>query len=105
MEGEKIFMSQRQLQRFKVMSLVGAGKITLKEAAEKIARSYRQTKRMRKRVQEKGVKGLIHGNTGKPSNHRAKEEIKAKVLQLSRKVYGEFNDQHFTEKLAEEEGI
>ncbi len=102
MEGEKIFMSQRQLQRFKVMSLVEAGKITLTEAAEKIGKSYRQTKRIRKRVQEKGVRGLIHGNTGKPSNHRMKEEIKTKVLQLSRKVYGEFNDQHFTEKLAEE---
>src|SRR5512135_1759604 len=67
--------------------------------------SYRQSKRIRKRVQEKGVKGLIHGNTGNPSNHRMKEGIKAKVLQLSRKVYGEFNDQHFTEKLAEEERI
>jgi len=98
-------MSQRQLQGFKVMGLVEAGKITLKEAAEKIGRSYRQTKRIRKRVREKGVKGLIHGNTGNPSNHRMKEGIKAKVLQLSRKVYGDFNDQHFTEKFAEEEGI
>jgi transposase len=105
MEGEKVFMSQRQLQRLEVMSLVEAGKITLKEGAEKIGMSYRQTKRIRKRVQEKGAKGLIHGNTGKPSNHRMKEGIKAKVLKLSQKVYGEFNDQHFTEKLAEEEGI
>jgi len=105
MEGEKIFMSQRQLQRLEVMGLVEAGKITLKEGAEKIGMSYRQTKRIRKRVQEKGGKGLIHGNTGKPSNHRMKEGIKAKVLKLSQRVYGEFNDQHFTEKLAEEEGI
>ena len=105
MEGEKIFMSQKQLQRAEVMGLVEAGKITLKEGAEKIGMSYRQTKRIRKRVQEKGRKGLIHGNTGNPSNHRMREGIKAKVLQLSRKVYGEFNDQHFTEKLAEEEGI
>jgi len=45
------------------------------------------------------------GNTGNPSNHRMREGIKAKVLQLSQKVYGEFNDQHFTEKLTEEEGI
>ena len=98
-------MSQRQLQRLEVMGLVEAGKITLKEGAEKIGMSYRQTKRIRKRVQEKGGKGLIHGNTGKPSNHRMKEGIKAKVLKLSQRVYGEFNDQHFTEKLAEEEGI
>ena len=98
-------MSQRQLQRWVVMDLVEAGKITLKEGAEKIGMSYRQTKRIRKRVQEKGVKGLLHGNTGNPSNHRMREWIKAKVLQLSQKVYGEFNDQHFTEKLTEEEGI
>ena len=105
MEGEKILMSQRQLQRLEVMGLVEAGKITLKEGAEKIGMSYRQTIRIRKRVQEKGGQGLIHGNTGNPSNHRMKEGIKAKVLKLSQKVYGEFNDQHFTEKLAEEEGI
>jgi hypothetical protein len=32
-------MSQKQLQRFQLMDLVEAGKITLKEAAEKIGRS------------------------------------------------------------------
>src|SRR5512143_2005592 len=105
MEGEKILMSQRQLQRLAVMGLVEAGKITLKEGAEKIGMSYRQAKRIRKKVREKGARGLIHGNTGKPSNHRMKEGIKAKVVQLSREVYGECNDQHFTESLTEEEGI
>jgi hypothetical protein len=103
MKGDKIELNQRQLQRYRVMGLVEAGKITLKEGAEKIGMSYRQTKRVRKGIQEKGVKGLIHGNTGNPSNHRMKEGIKTKVLQLSRKVYREFNDQHFTEKLAEAE--
>jgi len=91
MEGEKIFISERQLQRLEVKGLVEAGKITLKAGAEKIGVSYRQTKRIRKRVQEKGGKGLIHGNTAKPANHRMKEGIKAKVLQLSQKVHGEFN--------------
>jgi hypothetical protein len=38
MEGEKILMSQRQLQTLDVMGLVEAGKITLKEGAEKIGR-------------------------------------------------------------------
>ena len=82
MEGEKILMSQRQLQRLEVMGLVEAGKITLKEGAEEIGMSYPQTKRIRKRVQEKGGQGLIHGNTGNPSNHRMKEGIKAKVYQF-----------------------
>jgi hypothetical protein len=43
MKGEKITFSQRQLKRVRVISLVEAGKITLKEATEKIGRSYRKT--------------------------------------------------------------
>jgi hypothetical protein len=46
MKGEKITLSQRQIQRYRVMSLVEAGKIALKEAAEKIGQSYRQAKRI-----------------------------------------------------------
>jgi transposase len=105
MKGDKITLSQRQLQRFRVMGLVEAGRITLKEAAEKIGRSYRQAKRIWKRVKEEGVKGMIHGNTGKPSSHRIPEEIQEKVLQLSQRRYGEFNDTHFTEMLSEQEQI
>ncbi len=105
MEGEKIFMSQRQLQRLVVMGLVEAGKITLKEAAQKIGRSYRQAKRIWKRVKEEGAKGVIHGNTGKFSNHGTPEELQEKVLQLSQNRYEEFNDTHFTEMLTEREEI
>jgi len=105
MKGDKITLSQRQLQRFRVMSLVEAGKITLKEAAEKIGRSYRQAKRIWKRVREEGAKGVIHGNTGKPSNHGTPEGLQEKVLQLSQMRYGEFNDTHFTEMLTEREEI
>lgn len=47
MKEEKILMSQRQLQRWQVMGLVEGGKITLKEAKEKIGLSYRQAKRVR----------------------------------------------------------
>ena len=36
MEGERIRMSQRQLQKRHVMGLVEGGKISLKEAGEKI---------------------------------------------------------------------
>jgi transposase len=105
MKGDRITLSQKQMQRFQVMGLVEAGKITLKEAAEKIGRSYRQAKRIWKRVREEGVKGVIHGNSGKPSNHRAPTELQQKVLQLSQRCYGEFNDTHFTEMLTEREKI
>jgi hypothetical protein len=53
MKGEKILMSQRQLQRFRVMGLVEVDRITLREAAGKMGLSYRQAKRIWKRVREK----------------------------------------------------
>ena len=86
------------------MKMVEVGKITLKEAGEKIGVCYRQAKRIRRVLKEKGMRGLIHGNTGRPSHHRLSGVLRQKVLQLSRKVYHDFNDTHFTEKLGEHEG-
>jgi transposase len=87
------------------MKMVEVGKITLREAGEKIGVSYRQVKRIGRVLKEKGIRGLIHGNTGRQSLHRISEMLRQKVLQLSREVYPDFNDTHFTQKLAEREGM
>jgi len=98
-------MGQRELKRWRLMELVKVGKITLKEAGEKIGVCYRQAKRIRRAIRERGIKALVHGNRGRPSNHRIKEALREKVLKLSRELYWDFNDTHFTEKLRECEGI
>jgi transposase len=105
MKGDQILMSQRQLQRFRVMSLVEAGKITLKEAAEKIGRSYRQAKRIWKRVKENGAEGLLHGNCGRSPQNRIPDILKKRIEELSRQKYRIFNDRHFWEELLEKEGV
>jgi transposase len=105
MKGDQILMSQRQLQRFRVMSLVEAGKITLGEAAEKIGRSYRQAKRIWKRVKEKGAEGLLHRNCGRSAPNRIPDALKDRIEALSRQKYGMFNDRHFWEELLEKEGV
>jgi transposase len=105
MEGEKILMSQRQLQRWHLIGLVEVGKITLGEAGEKMGVSYRQAKRIRRAVKQKGAKGLIHGNVGRPPPNRISEALRQRILGLSGGKYKEFNDTHFAEKLVEQEGI
>ncbi len=105
METEKILMGQKQLQRWHLMKMVEIGKITLKEASERIGVSYRQAKRIGRAIRERGMKALVHGNRGRPSNHRIKESLREKVLGLSKGIYWDFNDTHFTEKLRECEGI
>jgi transposase len=105
MEREKLLVTQRQLHRWRILGLVEVGKITVKEAGEKIGVSYRQAKRLRKAVKERGAKGLIHGNMGRPPPNRLSDPLKQQVLALSRQRYEGLNDVHFTEMLAEREGI
>ena len=87
------------------MGLVEGGKITLKEAGKKIGVSYRQAKRIRRVLRIKGVKGMIHGNTGRAPWNLTTDSLSEKVLQLSKQLYEDFNDAHFTEKLSEEHQI
>ena len=47
------------------MKMVEVGKITLKEASERVGVSYRQAKRIDSAIGEKGMKGLVHGNWGR----------------------------------------
>src|SRR4030065_420036 len=58
MEQEKILMGQKQLQRWHLMKMVEVGKITLKEASERIGVSYRQAK---------GIGRANRGRGGRPS--------------------------------------
>jgi transposase len=102
---EKVLMGQKELKRWHLMELVKVGKITLREAGEKIGVSYRQAKRIGRAIRERGIRGLVHGNRGRPSNNRLNESLGKKVLKLSKEVYWDFNDTHFAEKLRECEGI
>jgi transposase len=105
MEGEKVFMSQRQLHRFRVVGFVESGRISLKEAAEKMGVSYRQAKRIWKRVREKGAQGLLHGNAGRSPQHRIPDSLRKRIVELSCQKYAAFNDRHFGEQLWEQEEI
>jgi transposase len=105
METEKILMGQKQWQRWHLIKMVEDRKITLREAGEKMEVSYRHAKRIRRAIRDRGIKGLVHGNRGRPSKRRIDDSLREKVLGLSKEVYWDFNDTHFAEKLRECEGV
>lgn len=53
-------MSQRVIERLKVMAGVEREALTLVQARELLGLSYRQTKRVRRRYQEQGYPGFVH---------------------------------------------
>lgn len=81
------------------------GLIKVKEASFMLSISIRQVYRLRKRVKEEGIKGVIHRLRGKPSFRRLNKEIEDKIKGLYREKYFGFNTSHFTEYLNEKEGI
>jgi transposase len=105
MKKDILSMSQKERQRYHLLQMVIGGKITLKETGNLMGVSYRQAKRLKKKLISEGAKGLIHGNRGRPSPKALSRELAETILDLSLTTYTNFNDTHFTEKLREEEGI
>jgi len=74
-------------------------------AAKLLGISGRQIKRLRRKMKEQGVEGLLHGNRGKPAWNKTASATKQKVLRLAQGPYRGLNDTHLTEKLNEKEKI
>jgi transposase len=104
MKGD-IIMSQKEIQRVRVMEQVISGALKLIEATEYLGISYRQAKRLKVKYWESGPVGIIHGNRGRVPSNALEESTRDLVLQLSEDEYVDFNDSHFAEMLEEREGI
>ena len=98
-------MSQRELQRVKVIENAVVGHITVAEAARLLSLSERQVKRLKQRCVPGEVDWVRHGNRGKRRPWRLADRVRAKVLRLAAGKYAGFNDSHFSEKLREAEGV
>jgi hypothetical protein len=61
-------LSKKELSRVEVMGRVKARSLRLRAAAELLALSYRQSKRIWARYREGGAKALQHANCGRGSN-------------------------------------
>ena len=98
-------VSQKELHRMHVVRLTMEGRETVGRGARLLRISARQMKRLRRKMKERGVQGLLHGNRGKaPWNKTVSEKIE-QVLKLARGRYQGLNDTHLTEKLKEKEKI
>lgn len=98
-------MSQAERQRYHVLKTVINCRVTLKDGCRTMGVSYRQAKRLKKRFEDEGAAGLLHGNRGRASPNAMESATKETIIRLSEQIYADFNDTHFTEKLNEVERI
>jgi transposase len=100
-----IRVSQRELHRVHVVRLTLEGRESVGRGAELLGISARQMKRLRRKMRERGAKGLLHGNRGKPASNKTQSETIEKVIALARGGYQGLNDTHLSEKLREKEEL
>jgi len=103
--GGRVTMSIEELRRVYIVKQAISRAITQKKASELIGLSYRQAKRLVRRVREEGDIGIIHRLRGRRGNRRISEEVRARVMALHREKYWDFGPTLASEKLSELHGI
>ena len=98
-------MSVQQWRKLDVVQRVERGELTVSEAALALGMSRRQMQRLRKKVKQEGHSGVVHGNAGRAPKHKTAALVAQRIVAFWRSKYLGFNDQHFTEKLREVEGL
>jgi len=99
-------MTNREIDKLKVMTNVQAGKLTWNLAAEYLHLSQRQIGRLLARLRKEGNKGILHRLRGEPSNHQLKPGLLERALNILRQPrYEGFGPTFANEKLRKNHDI
>jgi transposase len=104
MRGD-IRLNDKEQRRLLILNKVNQGELTAAKAGELLGRSVRQVRRLLSRYRKRGAAAVIHGNRGRHPAHVIRSRIRNRIIQLAKTTYKGFNQQHFTEMLAEQESI
>jgi transposase len=105
MNGGRITLTTSEQRRLIVLNHLESGALVNAEAAELIGLSVRQLRRLRSTYRERGAAAVSHGNRGWQPHNAVDEALSRRIVQLATTKYSDFNQQHLTEMLAEQEGI
>jgi hypothetical protein len=92
-------------QRGKVMEMVRRKHKTLKDAAVELGIGYRQAERIYRKYLAGGDEALVHGNSGRPSNHKTDGALTAKAIALYKEKYYDYGPTLAAETMLERDGL
>ena len=98
LKGE-IVLSKNEQYELNILAKFREGKLTRREAAERLSISERQVSRRSSRVEKLGVTGIFHGNKGKVPTNKTPEDLRLKFVELYKTTYAKFNMTHALEKI------
>jgi len=100
-----ITMSQKEVKKYDIIKKLINKEINGSEAAWLLNLTVRHIRRLKKKVNNNGIKGLIHGNRGRTGNRRIPDKERQKTAGLLREYYPDFGPTLAAEKLEERHGL
>ncbi len=100
-----VTLSQKELQRMRVIEKAVDGRLSVREAARLLQRSERQVQRLKRRFQPNSAAWVRHGNWGRTKPWALSPALRQRVLELARGKYAGFNDSHLQQKLVADESL
>lgn len=98
-------MSQKEIDRYRILKKVIAQELNGTEASRLLALSTRHIRRLKANIRTDGASGLIHKRRGQPSNRRIPSAERRKIEKLLQEHYPDFGPTLACEKLRERHGI
>ncbi|MBM4236525.1 MAG: helix-turn-helix domain-containing protein [Firmicutes bacterium] len=98
-------MTQKEIMKLQIITQALDGTLTVRQAAELLSLSERQVKRLKNGVTLEGPSFVIHKNKNRTTAHGLSKAIREKIIALKETKYEKANFTHFTELLAEHEGL
>ncbi len=102
---ELLHMSRPEIHRLEVLSRLKAGSLDQAQASRELGISVRQVRRLLRRFERCGAKGLTHAGRGRPSPRRLDRELLNEALTLVAERYADFGPTFANEKLHERHGL
>lgn len=96
-------MDAKQLKIYRLGSQVLAGKLSIKEFSKLIGKSYRQSQRIIKRIENEDFYGVFHKNLGRTPHNKTPDIVEAQIKDWLEYDYNGFNITHFIEMVKDKE--
>jgi hypothetical protein len=102
---ELITLTKKEHERLAVVRRLMRRELRQKVGAELLGLTTRQVRNMVRKVERDGPRGLAHGNRGKPSPKRIRQELVDRIIALLKERYRGFKPKFAAEKLWTREKI
>lgn len=105
MIGMGLFMSEGERERAYLVRQCLEGRLSQREAAERLGIGVRQFKRLVRRLKAEGDAGVVSRQRGRASNNQLSAPLRTRIALLLRDKYADFGPTLAAEMLLEREGI